>query len=236
MESLAELIPSVYSASDSDGSLAKFVSVYDETHAEQLDVVESLQTIRIPTMAPKQFITDIADALGSPFPFMTADRWQRGNKLNALAFIYSLRGSQAGIQSVILYLCGVIATVETDFQYSWILGVSPLAGTPIDKAHAIMLVDTVTSAYWTLTVDAGSLTLTPAFVIPGAAGVVHFNDTSNGLCYQVSVTNGALTLTQVPATESAFDSYSLIDLTSATNSVTSDVVCTNGTLTIVSND
>lgn len=137
MQTLAELIPSVYSQSDADGSLATFVAVYDETHAEQLGVMESLSTVRTPGLAPTQFITDIADSLGNPFAFMTADRWQRGNKLNALPYIYSRRGSAKGIQDVILFLTGVPVVIEDASSFVWILGVSLLGDLTVSQQSEI---------------------------------------------------------------------------------------------------
>jgi len=120
---LAELLPKVYPDSDADGSLADFIKVYDDQHTEQRAIVEQLATIRTPSLAPLAFVPNIADAMGSPFPFMSAHRWQRGNRLSGLPRIYAERGSAQGIINAIRYLIGVEVDVVT---YQWILGVSKL--------------------------------------------------------------------------------------------------------------
>lgn len=231
MESLAELIPAIYSQSDTDGSLAKFVSVYDQTHAEQIEVMETLQTVRIPSLAPLAFIPDIADALGSPFPFMTADRWKRGNKLDALPFIYSLRGSQQGIQDTILYLTGIPAVVEVDVQYSWILGQRYLSGSSsIDPRAAMVFIDTADPTnYYSLSVNNGAWDVVRIPYVAIATPNLYMRDIVSGTCYLMEITSGAVQITQVPNYFYAVSVRSLID--SGTGlPVTFSIV--NGTFTI----
>jgi phage tail-like protein len=137
MQSLAEIVPAIYSTADTDGSFGVFVSVYDVNHAATIAILETLATVRIPDLAPVTFLPYIADSLGNPFPFMTGYRWQKGNKLDALNHIYSLRGSQNGIQDVVRFLCGVEIIVETDSEFDWILGTSLLGNTTVAEQSVI---------------------------------------------------------------------------------------------------
>lgn len=231
MESLAELIPAIYSQSDTDGSLAKFVSVYDQTHAEQIEVMETLQTVRIPSLAPLSFIPDIADALGSPFPFMTADRWKRGNKLDALPFIYSLRGSQQGIQATILFLTGVPASVEADVQYSWILGQRYLSGSgAIDPTSTIVFIDSADpTKYYSLTIVEGAWEITRVPYVAIASPNLYMRDIVTGQSYLVEITSGALQMTAISPYIYASSVRTLTDLGTGIHKTFSSV---NGTLTI----
>lgn len=231
MESLAELIPSIYSQSDSDGSLAKFIQVYDQTHAEQLAVVESLQTVRIPNFAPLAFLPDIATSLGNPFPFMTADRWKRGNKLNALPFIYSLRGSQQGIQDTIRYLTGVSVVVEMDVQYCWILGQRLLSGSSeLNLDYVVAFIDQVKpNEYWSLTIVDGARELTQIPYSAIASPNLLLRDVVTGQCFSIAITDGALTMERVADTE---DAKSVHPVKDSTTNVQRGITSVSGTLTI----
>lgn len=128
MDSLGKLVPAIYTESDTDGSLAAFISVFDNAHAEVITAIESVATVNQPRLTPSKFIQDIAAHYSSPFPFMTTERWQDGTKLESLVYIYSTRGTKPGIVNAIRYLCGIDVILLQDFEYCWILNVSPLAG------------------------------------------------------------------------------------------------------------
>ncbi len=119
MQSLGVYIPALYLEADADSSLSDFIAAYDEVHDELIAAIETIPTANQPRNAPLEFQDYIAAHYGNPFPFMTAERWQEGNRAENLVYIYSLRGTASGIKSVVQYLCGINITILQNFEYCW---------------------------------------------------------------------------------------------------------------------
>lgn len=128
MDSLQRFIPSIYSDADKDGSLAAFIAAFDALHAQLQAATESIPEANQPRKAPLAFQQYIADHFGSPFYFMTEERWQEGAKAENLMLMYTMRGCAPGIAHVVYYLTGIRITLLQDFDYAWELDVSQLGG------------------------------------------------------------------------------------------------------------
>lgn len=205
MDSLLDMIPRLYSDTDADGSFGQFVEAADKVQSDLLEASQKLQTIRTPRLAPKEFLPNIGDSLGNPFPFMTPERWQRGNKLEQLAYIYSMRGSKRGIIDAVRYLTGIEIIVETDDEWVWILGVSLLGGTAPLVPTVMYVRDTATSQTYVFYDNQGNLDIRPVPYEANATNGIVLIDAYNGQAYQLSVENGGLT--QRPVVASGYNNF-----------------------------
>jgi phage tail-like protein len=134
MDSLSKYIPAVYLETDKDDSLADFIDTFDASHTDLETAIESIPTVSEPRKAPLSFQQYIAKHYGSPFAFMTNERWAEGAKAENLMLIYALRGSEQGIAHAIHYLTGVQADVKQDLAYCWELDVSQLPDTDVTSS------------------------------------------------------------------------------------------------------
>lgn len=119
MESLANIVPMVYTEAD-DGSFAAFVVAFDAVQAELMASVTELSSVALAQFTPDAFINQVGSAHANPFPFLTDSRLK--GKAENLSAIYQKRGTKQGIISACYYLCGVKPVIVSDIEWGWVLG------------------------------------------------------------------------------------------------------------------